>query len=194
MITTLIFDFGGVLTTTRFFPIMAKALGGEFGVDPLRIQEQLYAHEHGPSIGTESIEQFWEHACKDLGIPLEAFVKAFITYDLNPEVLAYIHTLKAKYPLILHSDNFATTVAAIRKDSRFLELFDQMYFSNEIGLRKTGEAAFRHVLLAIHKTPEECVFVDDKEKNLVAPRTIGMHTVLFTSLEQLKAEFVKLGI
>lgn len=193
-ITTLIFDFGGVLTTTKFFPLLAEKFGRTYGVDPQLIKERLYAHEHSPAIGQHSVEQFWENSCKDLGIPLDAFVKAFMTYDLNPDMFAYLHTLKPKYALILHSDNFAPRVAEIQRDSRFTDLFDQMYFSNEIGILKTDERAFRHVLSTIHQKPEECVFVDDKEKNLLASRSIGMHTVLFKSLEQLKAEFTKLGI
>ena len=142
----------------------------------------------------ESIEEHWKKSCKDLGIPLGAFVQAFLTYDLSPEMFAYLHTLKARYPLMLHSDNFATTVTVIRKDPHFTELFDRMFFSNEMGLRKTGEEAFRHVLAELGKKPEECVFIDDQEKNLVAPKKLGMHTVLFKNLEQLKQEFEKLGI
>lgn len=193
MITTLIFDFGGVLTTTRFFPVLAQKLGSAYGADSQLIKERLYANEHRHLLGHDSIEESWEKCCKDLRIPLDAFVKAFMTYDLNPNMFTYLHTLKEKYPLILHSDNFATTVAAIRNDPHFT-IFDRMYFSNEIGLRKTGEEAFRHVLADLGKKPEECVFVDDKEQNLIAPRKLGMHAVLFKNLEQLKTEFAKLGI
>ncbi|HLC66468.1 MAG TPA: HAD family hydrolase, partial [Candidatus Nanoarchaeia archaeon] len=157
MITTLIFDFGGVLTTTKFFPRLAEEFGRTYHLDPELVRKRLYKHEHASLLGQESLEEFWEKTCKDLGIPLDALIHAFMSYELSPKMFAYLRMLKDKYLLVLHSDNFALRVAMIRKDPHF-EIFDRMYFSNEIGMPKTTEEAFRHVLTDLGKRPEECVF------------------------------------
>jgi HAD superfamily hydrolase (TIGR01509 family) len=40
--------------------------------------------------------------------------------------------------------------------------------------------------------PEECVFIDDHEENLVPARQLGMHTILFQSITQMKRDLEKL--
>ena len=46
----------------------------------------------------------------------------------------------------------------------------------------------------IGKKGEECIFIDDKEKNLITPAKIGIHTLLFKGPEQLLIDLRKLGV
>jgi 2-haloacid dehalogenase len=41
--------------------------------------------------------------------------------------------------------------------------------------------------------PARCVFVDDREQNLAPARTLGMHTIHFTSAAALAASLAGLG-
>ena len=42
--------------------------------------------------------------------------------------------------------------------------------------------------------PEECVFLDDTEKNLPMAREFGIHTILFKDKEQAVEELKMLGV
>ena len=42
--------------------------------------------------------------------------------------------------------------------------------------------------------PEECLFIDDREKNLVGAKEVGMETILFTGYEPLVQELEQRGI
>ncbi len=47
---------------------------------------------------------------------------------------------------------------------------------------------FNHVLNSLKINPEESVFIDDKEKNLIFSKKLGINTILFKDYNQLKEE------
>ncbi len=194
-ILTIIFDFAGVLTTGNFFPLLAKNLSDKFGVDREEIKKRLYANEKAYMIGEESTEDFWKKCFPDAEVAYDDFVNEFgSAYELNPAMLEIAKNLKGNYLTILHTDNFEALGSVIKKDSRITQLFENMFFSNEIGSTKDEESSFRHVLENIDKKGEECIFIDDKEKNLIAPAKLGIHTLLFKGPEQLLIDLRTLGV
>ena len=60
----------------------------------------------------------------------------------------------------------------------FPGLFDAVVLSAEVGMRKPEERIFRHAAALIGLAPEQCVFIDDIEANVVAAEAIGMTGVL----------------
>lgn len=185
-ISTIIFDFGGVLTTEKFFSLLAKNLSDKFGVNCEETEKRFRANEKAYAKGEETTEDFWKKCFPETEVAYEDFVSEFVSFhELNPDVLDIVRRLKSQYCTVLHSDNFEVLVSVIKKDSRITGLFENMFFSNEIGFTKDEESSFRHILENIGKKGEECVFIDDKEKNLVAPAKVGIHTLLFKGPEQL---------
>jgi putative hydrolase of the HAD superfamily len=59
----------------------------------------------------------------------------------------------------------------------FGELFDQVVISGEVGMRKPEERIFALATERIGLPPDECVFVDDIEGNILAARALGFATV-----------------
>ena len=195
MIKTLIFDFAGVLTKGRCFPQLAINLGKQFNIDPSIIEKQLYGTENEYLLGNESTEDFWKNSCSELGIPFDDFTNAFKSwYELDSEILAFIKELKKNYQIILHSDNFEVISSDLRENQKLKELFELMFFSNEMHMNKRDEGAFKHVIAIINKSPSECIFTDDKEKNLVAPAKVGLNTIKYDNLEQFKKELASFSV
>jgi putative hydrolase of the HAD superfamily len=60
----------------------------------------------------------------------------------------------------------------------FPSLFDAVVISAEVGMRKPEERIFQHAVGLLGLTPEECVFIDDLEVNVVAAEAVGMTAVL----------------
>jgi putative hydrolase of the HAD superfamily len=73
------------------------------------------------------------------------------------------------------------------------ELFDVFFSSCWVGVRKPTHRIYQRVLGMTQADPERCVFVDDREQNLTPARALGMHTIRFTSAEQLARELMALG-
>ena len=195
MITTIIFDFAGVISKRNFFPVVAENLSEKYGIPKEKILENLKTHVMQYVLGKESTEDFWKKVCGEFDIPYDEFVAIFSSaYELNFDMIELIKKLKEKYQVFLLSDNFNALSQTLRKEKNLEGLFEKMYFSDEMHLIKEDEQAFWHLLNDTQKKPEECVFIDDKEMNLVEPRKIGMKTILFQNIEMFQKELVDFGV
>jgi 2-haloacid dehalogenase len=76
----------------------------------------------------------------------------------------------------------------------FLRSLDGTVVSAQEGVIKPDPEIFRRLFERFALVPEETVFVDDAEPNVVAARELGMQAVRFTSPAQLRTELVALGL
>ena len=56
----------------------------------------------------------------------------------------------------------------------FPELFDVVVISGEVGMRKPEQRIFRHTASLLGLEPQECVFIDDVEANVIAAEAVGL--------------------
>lgn len=63
-------------------------------------------------------------------------------------------------------------------EDTFLGLFDRVFLSHEMGLRKPDKKIYEKVIEEIGAAPEECIFFDDLQENLNAAKEVGLHTYL----------------
>jgi 2-haloacid dehalogenase len=72
--------------------------------------------------------------------------------------------------------------------------FRDIVVSGDEKLAKPDPAIFRLALARFGLEPGEAVFVDDNQANVDAAAALGIHAVLFTGAEDLRAELVDLGL
>jgi putative hydrolase of the HAD superfamily len=71
----------------------------------------------------------------------------------------------------------------------------KLFFSScYMRCRKPGKEIFANALHITNKQPQECVFIDDRDENLKAPRDLGMQTIQCIDGKQLRAALVQLNI
>jgi HAD superfamily hydrolase (TIGR01509 family) len=75
--------------------------------------------------------------------------------------------------------------------SRYLEW---SFVSCETGLRKPAPEPYRHAVRALGVAPEQCLFVDDRERNCEPARELGMEALRFEDAEQLRTALQSRGI
>ena len=109
-------------------------------------------------------------------------------------MLNLIAKLKEKYRIIMLSDNFDILSEKIKKDTRITSLFEKIFLSNEINQIKTHPDSFGYVIESIKELPENCVFTDDKEKNLVHAAKLGLKTIHFRNVPNFVSELSRLGV
>lgn len=179
-------DFAGVVSTTSMFPRMAKMLSIKTGVDAENIEQALYDNEDLFLLGKQSPEEFHQNALAPLSISYRDFIEVFSTwYELREDMLEFIRSTDARF--FIASDNFPIVSEKIRNDPALAGLFENMFFSNEMGVSKktNPEEFFSQILESIPASPNECIFVDDKEENLAIPKQLGMHVFHFPSVHDL---------
>jgi 2-haloacid dehalogenase len=75
----------------------------------------------------------------------------------------------------------------------FLQWFEFVAISGQLGVMKPQPEIFDHLLNKAGLRAEQCVFIDDSPKNVEAARALGWHALHFTSPEALRADLAALG-
>ncbi len=110
-------------------------------------------------------------------------------------VVRILYALKAAgYPLYGLSNWPAEKFALVRPMHPFFEAFDDMVISGEVKLIKPERAIFELLLERIGRPAEECLLIDDSERNIQAARELGFQAIHFQSPQQLEAELGRRGI
>ena len=101
--------------------------------------------------------------------------------DLPEERLQLIKKLKNNHIIYLLSNTNAIHINAIKKQLgnkkwlAFCELFDKMYLSHELGLRKPDITIFEYILKEQKLKAEEVFFIDDSPQHIASAKILGIH-------------------
>jgi len=180
-----IFDMGGVLCSNfNDIPVISNYLG---------ITEEyffIYAGENFRKLldGKINSREFWVRFSLRFGkeIKEELFGKHF-----NPGII------KETKDIIVQLKNHSRVVCGTNViDSHYnhllkrgeYDIFDKIYASYFMGISKPNPDFYRYILKEEGVKPEEAVFVDDTEENIIAARNIGIKSILFKKSDALKAQ------
>lgn len=187
---TIIFDLGGVLydiAPERSLSALAR-LGVSLsatevtGSDP---QSIIHAFECGRLSVDEFIAALRERVDAEVAETaddqtLRAAASALLV-GFTAERIAYLQMLRADYQLCLLSNTNALHIAMVEEQlaadyriAGLAGLFDHVFLSYELGLRKPDEAIYTRVIDTLAVPPRSCLFVDDLAENTAAAARCGL--------------------
>lgn len=147
----------------------------------------------------KSEKEFWEAYAKKnkRQLPPNWFEKwqTSLLHSLKeiPGTLEIIQELKSQgFIVAMLSNATGIQVEHIRKCG-FYDLFNPAMTSHEIGIAKPNPRAFELMLEALNLPPSACIFIDDKEENVAAARTLGIDAIQFLNPEQLASSLKERG-
>ena len=115
------------------------------------------------------------------------------TWAPTQNMIDLVRKLKNTYTLaILSNSDLLNSTKYSRKG--WYSYFDHLILSHEVGILKPDPMIYEMTLERIGLPARECLFIDDQAKVLVPARDIGMETIHFQSLEQLKRELIAKNI
>jgi 2-haloacid dehalogenase len=88
----------------------------------------------------------------------------------------------------------AETFPFARDRFAFLDCFESILVSADVGLIKPDPRIFELLLERIGRRPAECVYIDDNPKNAAAAAALGLDAIAFESAGQLRAELTRRGL
>ena len=199
MIRTIIFDIGNVLAGFaweahyRRFGYTGERLG-RLAEATVR-SEAWNEYDRGVLTGEEVLQKFIRNDPE-----LEADIRRVLT-DVEGMVVRYdyaipwIEELKQKGYQTLYLSNFSERAAdECAKPLDFLPHMDGGILSYREKVIKPMPEIYQLLIDRYHLIPEECVFLDDTQKNLTGAEVFGFHTILFRNQEQAREELRKLGV
>lgn len=184
------FDFDGVLTTdpTGSYSTcryVAKAAG----VDEAAFTKAYRTYNRDLLLGKTTHAAIWPKVCAGVGVelPYRLLIDSFLHTPLDEGMLTLVRRLKdAGYQTGMITDNKQDRIDCLVKRHHWETLFDAILVSAAVGSGKDGRRIFEQAAAALSVPMEECVFIDNQEKNLLVPRALGMKTVYF---DQEKRDF-----
>jgi len=93
----------------------------------------------------------------------------------------------------LNNESLEINEHRIRK-FRLREYFGAFFSSCYLGVRKPDRGIYSLALKITQRNPGECVLIDDRGLNLECAREMGMHTIQFVNVAQLRDDLAQLGI
>ena len=186
-VEALLFDLGGVIIQVDFGRAIAHwaeaaACDPEVIRSRFRFDKHYERHERGEITGAE----YFASLRAGLGLDLDddeirAGWNAIYVGDM-PGAIDQLRRAQGKLPLYAFTNSNATHQQVWEpRFARALSLFDTVFISSAMGLRKPEAAAFHAVSKAVGIPLDRMVFYDDVEENLVGARAVGLQTVHVTS-------------
>lgn len=153
-----------------------------------------YIHRTHPELTAEQIQSPWFRAnagevtsldiWRELGFtedPEELEKEYLDTLELNDNVLDFLRSAQGKYKLALISNDSSGWSRYVREKFQLNKYFDAISISGDIGIKKPDERIFRMTLEKLDVPASDCLYVDDRVKNLKATGLLGMHAVQLNS-------------
>ncbi len=115
------------------------------------------------------------------------------TMTFNNETIELINKLRKNYKIAVIT-NASDLHTEINKERNAFQYFDEVIASNEIGITKPDERIYRIMLDKLKVKSEECIFVDDREAQVLPATVLGMKGVLFSTVPKFIEDVTKLGV
>lgn len=192
-IKAIIFDLNGVFIISSQ---LSKRLEEKFGISADVIWPVLKDILKKTRLPETRTEQVWDPLLALLNTTQkDLFSFWFSGETLNHDLLKYTQELiSTGYLVIILSNNFPERTTYYR--NTFPEIFSTItkaYFSWETGLIKPDPKVYSTLLRENNLSPEECVYFDDSQDNITAAQNIGIHSYIFSGLDETKKVIDALG-
>jgi putative hydrolase of the HAD superfamily len=144
------------------------------------------------STGKISPDSYWQHFRDALPsrvpLTLGPFKYNPWAYDeLNATTVALARRLHRRFKIGLLS-NATPYLEVLIEQYELTDLFDVIVNSALVGLRKPDPEIYRLTLARLKLEPQQCLFVDDKERNTEVAQALGMEAVAFRSAADLERQ------
>ncbi len=200
-IKAVLFDFGGVVTTSPFDAFAAFEQANGLPADIIRTINSTNPDTNAWALFERNdvdrdrfVELFGEEA-QALGHEIDGgAVLDLLKGDIRPEMVEMIKECKARgFKVACLTNNIASGEAGaglkeMGEVGKVMELFDEIIESSKVGVRKPEMKFYEIACEQVGVIPSECVFLDDLGVNLRPARAMGMTTIKVVKADAAIAE------
>ncbi|MHC4361083.1 MAG: HAD family hydrolase [Planctomycetota bacterium] len=195
-IKAVIFDWGGVLIDDPEEGLMW------YCSDALGVSKEDYIEVHkkfAPDFrrGSVTEDAYWGSVCGELKVSApqgSLWGRAFeAIYSPKEEMFVLAASLRKNgYKTALLSNAELATMEYFHGQG--YDMFDVLIFSCAEGTKKPESRIYELVLERLGTKASESVFIDDRPRCIDGAKAVGLNTIFFQSVEQVKAMLEGLGV
>jgi putative hydrolase of the HAD superfamily len=200
MFEAVIWDFGGVLTSSPFEAFARFEAERGLPADIIRRTnaanhlENAWARFERAEVDIETFDELFAKESRALGSEVRGKdVLPLLAGDLRPEMVEALRRIRSKFKTGCITNNLpANAIGSAGGRTLYIAevmaLFDHIIESAKIGLRKPDPKIYRMMVEALGADPRRCIYLDDLGINLKPAREMGMTTIKVVSAKQALAE------
>lgn len=202
--TTVIFDFGGVITASPFEAFNRleeeRGLPRDFvrRVNARDPDKNAWARFERAEIDAAAFDRAFAAEARALGHELEGeAVLAVLAGAVRPAMVAALDTLKTRgFTIGCITNNvpsgkgagMARSESAAAEIAAIMDRFDHVIESSKVGVRKPDPAIYRMMCEALGVDAPSCVYLDDLGINCKPAAALGMRAIKVVDVDQTLAE------
>lgn len=203
MIKAVLWDFGGVITSSPFDAFnryeTERGIPRDFirGINATNPTTNAWALFESSQVSIEEFDRLFEAESGAAGHPIPGKeVLALLAGDVRPEMVSALKSCKENFRIGCITNNVKsdkgsaipqTTEKKIHM-AEIMALFDEVIESSIEGVRKPDPEIYQIALKRMGVAPEACVFLDDLGINLKPARAMGMKTIKVLNSHQALSE------
>ena len=200
MLEAVIWDFGGVLTSSPFEAFARFETERGLPADIIRRTnaanhlENAWAKFERSEVDIETFDRLFAAESLALGAEVRGKdVLPLLAGDLRPEMVEALRRIKSKFKTGCITNNLpANAIGSASGRTLYIAevmvLFDHVIESAKIGLRKPDPKIYHMMVEALAVDPRRCIYLDDLGVNLKPARDMGMTTIKVRDAKQALTE------
>lgn len=200
-IKAVLFDFGGVVTTSPFEAFAAFEQSNGLPADIIRKinstnpDTNAWAQFERNDVDRARFIELFGAEAQALGHEIDGgAVLDLLKGDIRPEMVEMIRECKSRgLKVACLTNNISSGEAGQGSDekgemAKVMELFDEIIESSKVGVRKPEMKFYNIACEQVGVEPAECIFLDDLGVNLRPARAMGMTTIKVVKADEAIAE------
>jgi HAD superfamily hydrolase (TIGR01509 family) len=194
MIRAICFDLMDTVLYDPYREALVAATGVDLKTAARARDPQCWPDFEIGAIGEEEFARRYFKPEHGLRFDLDAFHGARRAgYRFLPGMRELIASLEGKVDRYVAS-NYPIWIEEVRVSFGLDELFEDVFSSHHLRVRKPAPEFFARMMAAIPHPPSACMFVDDRKDNCTAAESVGMTVHHFTGAEELASALESHGI
>ncbi len=192
MIEAVLWDFGGVITSSPFESFNryeeANGLPRDFirSINSTNHENNAWAQLESSRISVADFDEKFAEESRNLGYEVSgAQVLALLSGELRPEMVTALKIIKKRMKIGCITNNINAGEGASMAQNKeraarmneVFDLFDTVIESSKTGIRKPDPRIYQIACEQVCVAPGNAVFLDDLGINLKPARALGMSTI-----------------
>ncbi|MBA59034.1 MAG: HAD family hydrolase [Gammaproteobacteria bacterium] len=203
LINAVLWDFGGVITSSPFEAFNKFESENNIPLDFIRLvnaenhERNAWAQLESSEVTLDEFDVLFRQETKLKGYEISGKeVIDLLSGDIRPSMVKALQKIAEKYAVGCITNNvnsgqgpgMAKTEKKANQIQEVMSSFGTIIESSKVGMRKPDPRIYQLACEKMRVSPKECIYLDDLGINLKPARALGMITIKVISAEQAISE------